>query len=69
VLRNHVFGTDPDPDADPDPDIFASDLQEIIKKIFFALLFQGTFTSFIKDKKSHRSQKTVGINVFLTIFA
>jgi hypothetical protein len=26
-------------------------------------------TSFVKDKKSQRSQKTVGIKVFLTIFA
>jgi hypothetical protein len=32
------------------------------------LLFKGTFTSFYKDKKSKRSHKTVGINVFLTIF-
>ncbi len=28
-----------------------------------------TFTSFFKDKKSLQSQKTVGIKVFLTIFA
>jgi hypothetical protein len=40
------FGTNPDSDSDPDanPDIFASDLQEINKKLFFVLLFQGTFT-------------------------
>ncbi len=29
----------------------------------------STFTSFFKDKKSKRSHKTVGIKVFLTIFA
>jgi hypothetical protein len=29
------------------------------------LLFKGTFTSFLKDKKSKRSQKTLGIKVFL----
>jgi len=32
-------------------------------------LFEGTFTSFLKDKKSKRSQKTVGIKVFLSVFA
>ncbi len=64
-----------DPDADPDPAIFVIDLQDANKKlilfiIFFCLLlFEGTFTSFFKDKKSKRSHKTVGINVFLTIFA
>jgi hypothetical protein len=31
--------------------------------------FEGTFTSFFTDKKSERSHKTVGITVFLTIFA
>ncbi len=39
------------------------------QKVFCLLLFEGTFTSFFKDKKSYRSHKTVGINVFLTIFA
>ncbi len=33
------------------------------------LLFEDAFTSFFKDKKSQRNQKTVGIKVFLTIFA
>jgi hypothetical protein len=47
---------------------FVSDLQDV-KKVFCLLLFEGTFTSFFKDKKSKRSHKTVGINVFLTIFA
>jgi hypothetical protein len=66
-----------DPDADPGPATFVIDLQETIKKqifnkIFGLLLFEGTFTSFtsfFKDEKSKRSHKTVGIKVFLTIFA
>jgi hypothetical protein len=46
-----------DPDADPDPAISIIDLQGVkktlIKKKFFCLLlFEGTFTSFFKDKKS-----------------
>ncbi len=36
---------------------------------FCLLLFEGAFTSFFKDNKSKRSHKTVGIKVFLTIFA
>jgi hypothetical protein len=48
-----------DPDSDPDPAIFIIDLQETYKKItkqqfFCLLLFEGTFTSFFKDKKSKR---------------
>ncbi len=35
------------------------------KKVFCLLLFEGTFTSFLKDKKAHRSHKTEGINFFL----
>jgi hypothetical protein len=65
-----------DPDSDPDPPIFVIDLQEANKKLIFLtkffclLLFEGTgtFTSFIKNKKSKRSNKTVGIKVLLTIF-
>jgi hypothetical protein len=42
-----------DPDADLDPAIFVSDLQDINqKKIALSFLFEGTFTSFFKDKKS-----------------
>jgi hypothetical protein len=41
---------DPDPDANLDP---AIDLQDANKKKFFCLLlFEGTLTSFFKDKKS-----------------
>ena len=55
---------------DPDPAIFVIDLQDAKKTNFlktFCLLptFEGTFTSFFKDKKSKRSNKTVGIKVFL----
>jgi hypothetical protein len=59
-------------DPDPDPAIFVIDLQDANKKLIFLtkffclLLFEGTFTSFFKDKKS---QKRVRIKVFLTIFA
>jgi len=62
-------------DPDSDPAIFVIDLQDatkklcFFKKVFCLLLFEGTFTSFFKDKKSKRSQKTVGIKVFLTFFA
>ena len=38
------------------------------KKFFCSLLFEGTFTSFFKDKKSKRSHKTVGITVFSYYF-
>ena len=63
--------SDPDPqlDADPDPYFFVIGLQEAKKKQiflkFFCLLhFDGIFNSVFKDKKSKRSHKTVGINVF-----
>jgi hypothetical protein len=39
------------------------------KKFFCPFLFEVTFASFFKDKKSKRSHKTVGIKVFLAIFA
>ncbi len=44
------------------------DLQDANKKTILSL-FEGRFTSFFKDKNSKRSNKTVGIKVFLTIFA
>jgi hypothetical protein len=59
--------------ADPYPVIFVIDLQDATKNYFFLsfclLLFEGTFTSIFKDKKSLISHKTDGIEVFLTIFA
>ncbi len=68
---------DSDPDADPDPSIFIIDLQDSNKKrmkkksfsAYYFKLFEGTVTSFFKDKKSNRSHKTVEIKVFLTVFA
>jgi hypothetical protein len=53
---------DPDQDAVPDPAIFAINLQDANKKLIFLkflcrLLFEGTFTSFFKDKKSKRIHK------------
>jgi hypothetical protein len=48
-------------DSDPDPAIFVIDHQnankKLIKKINSAYYFEGTVTSFFKDKKSKRSQK------------
>jgi hypothetical protein len=38
-------------------------------EFFCLLLFEGTFKQFFEDKNSKRSHKTVGIKVFLTIFA
>jgi hypothetical protein len=51
---------DPHPDADPDPSYFIIDLQNANKKtiyqnkFFCILLFEGTFTSFFKGKKSKK---------------
>jgi hypothetical protein len=58
-------------DPDPDPASFVFELQDANKKLFkkkiCLLLFEGIFTSFFKDKRSKRSHKTVGIQVFLTM--
>ncbi len=55
--------------VDPDPRIHAP-FKRTTKNYFLCLLlFEGTFTSFFNDKKSKRSNETVGIKVFLTIFA
>jgi hypothetical protein len=50
--------------------IFIIDIEDANKKLFYKkffciLLFEGTFTSYFKDKKSKRSHKTVKIKVFL----
>ncbi len=71
---------DPDPDSAPAPDairilLFSSltfkmpPKNDFFKTFFCIVLFEGTFTSFFKDKTSKRSHKTVEIKVFLTIFA
>jgi hypothetical protein len=50
-------------DPDPAPAIFVTDLQDASKKLIFQhhlfclLLFEVTFTSFFKDKKSKRVKK------------
>jgi hypothetical protein len=59
---------------DPDPAIFVIDLQDANNKKRFRsflclFLFEGTFTSYFKDKKSTIGHKPVGIKVLLTIFA
>jgi hypothetical protein len=52
-------------DPDSDPALFVIDLQDsnkklILKKKFFCfLLFEGTFTSFFKDKNSIGSHQTI----------
>ncbi len=48
---------DPEPDSDPGSVIFVSDLQGVNNIFFFSktfsfLLFEGTFTSVFKGKKS-----------------
>jgi len=58
-------------DPDPNPAIFVIDLQKanikliFFNKVFLLITFDGTFTSFFKDKKSERSHKRAGIKVFL----
>ncbi len=65
----------PDPNSVRDPAIFVIDLQDAskklnLKKCFPAYsFFKGTVTSFYKEKKSKRSNKTVGTKSFLPTFA
>jgi hypothetical protein len=59
---------------DPNPAIFIiapsrRKQKTNLKKFSCILLFEGTFTSFFKDKKSKKSHKTNGIKVFLAVFA
>jgi hypothetical protein len=63
-----------DPELDPDPAIFVIDIQDdnkklpVIKKKVFLLLFEGTITSFFKDKIKKKSQNSRNQG-FLTILA
>jgi hypothetical protein len=59
-----------DPDPDADPAIFVIDLQDV-KKFFFDNYFLKAHLHHFSQIKSHNtvSYKTVGINVFPTIFA
>jgi hypothetical protein len=51
-----------DPDSAPDPAIFVTELQDATKVfLLITYFFEGTFTSFFKDKKL----QTVGTKVFL----
>ncbi len=64
------FGTDPDPrvsaSVDPDPYIylFVIDLQDS-QQFFCLLLFEGTFTSFFKDKSHKEVTKQWELRFFL----
>ena len=63
-------GMDLDPDSYKDSAIFVNlqdaNKKRFLKKRFLCLfLFEGTFTSFFNDKKYKRSNKTVGILLFL----
>jgi hypothetical protein len=51
--------------------VIASDLQDVHKKLFFAYFFLKVHLNHFLKITSHKelSHKTVGINVFLTIFA
>ena len=65
----HIYHGQPYARVDFIPQSGTLDLASVCQftKFFCLLLFEGTFTSFIKDKKSKRSNKTVGIKVFLTL--
>jgi hypothetical protein len=54
---------------DPDPAIFVIDLQDANKKQFLLITFRSYIYKIFQGKKSLKSHKTVGIKVFLTIFA
>jgi hypothetical protein len=63
-----------DPDSDPDSAIFVNDLQDANKKLNFLQCFSVYYffkvhLNHFTKIKSQKSQKTVGIKVFLTIFA
>jgi hypothetical protein len=60
---------DPDQEADPDQDPAILSGTFKTSSNYFAYYFLKVFYTVCKDKKSYRSHKTVGINVFLTIFA
>ncbi len=55
--RIHPSDQRTDPDADLDPDIFVIDLQNAKKKNFLLITFEGTFTSFFKEKKVQKKSQ------------
>jgi hypothetical protein len=58
---------DPDPDAGRDPAIFVIDFQD--EQFFCLLLFEGTFTSFFKDKKVQKKSQNRRDQGFSYLFA
>jgi hypothetical protein len=61
---------DPDSDPDPDPAFLSLTFKTPTKKFFCTLLFEGTFTSIFKDKKSKKkSQNSIkqGFSYFFCI--
>jgi hypothetical protein len=60
---------------DPDPAIFIIDLQDAnkkliyLKKFFCLFLFEGTFTTFLKDEKVEKKSENKRNQGFLPIFA
>jgi hypothetical protein len=60
------------PESDPDPAIFITDLQDankklILKKLFCILLFEGTFTSFFKNKKVKKKSQSQGFSYYFCL--
>ncbi len=72
-IRIWIRGSMPLTDGSGSCYFFSIDIQDARKNYFFKafslLQFEGTITSFFKDKKSKRSHKAVGIKIFITIFA
>jgi hypothetical protein len=64
---------DPDPDADPNPAIFVIDLEDanknkfFLKQFFCILLFEGTFISFIKNKKKLQNSRNQGFSYYFCL--
>jgi hypothetical protein len=54
---------------DPDPAIFVCDLQDKLFCFFaYYLLFEGTFTPFFKDRKSHKEVTKQLESMFFFLF-
>jgi hypothetical protein len=54
--------------TDPDPALFDGGFQDANKKFFRLLLFEGTFTSVFKNKKTYRSHKTLPTYLEIKVF-
>ncbi len=66
-----TYGMDQDPDPAPGSAIFVLDLQDTDQKQLFYkfFCFVNVHLHHLSNKKSSRNFKTLGIKVFLTIFA